>query len=158
MAVSELGWSTLAQADAYFANERYETALWDAVALTDDLKNKTLNMAYNRLYHHPDYTLPAAGAETAAQLIKLIIIQCEMAYYFLVHLAAEDQRKGLQAQAVTDAGVVQEKYDKDSLDEVPIPASVKELLDEFSDISETTRMIPIDRDEDEDLDTDVVEE
>ena len=45
MPVSALGWSTLAEAESYFANERYETALWDAAALTDDLKNKTLNMA-----------------------------------------------------------------------------------------------------------------
>ena len=158
MPVSVIGWSTLAEAESYFANERYETALWDAAALTDDLKNKTLNMAYNRIYHHPDYSVPAAGAETAIQKVKLIIIQCEMAYYFLVHLEAEDQRKGLQAQAVTDAGVVKEKYHKDLLDEVPISAVVEALLDEFDELGDTMVMIPIDRDEDEDLDTDVVEE
>lgn len=158
MPVSELGWSTLVEAEAYFADERYETALWDAAAMTDDLKNKSLNMAYNRIYFHPDYSVPAAGAETALQHVKLIIIQCEMAYYFLVHLEAEDQRKGLQAQAVTDAGIVKEKYHKDLLDELPVPAMVEALLDEFDELGETTVMIAIDRDEDEDLDTDVVEE
>ncbi len=158
MPVSELGWSSLIEAEAYFANERYETALWDAAALTDDLKNKTLNMAYNRIYYHPDYSVPVAGDETAIQKVKLIIIQCEMAYYFLVHLEAEDQRKGLQAQAVTDAGIVKEKYREDLLNEVPIPAVVEALLDEFDELGDTMVMIPIARDEDEDLDTDVVEE
>lgn len=158
MSVSELGWSTLAEAEVYFADERYETALWDDAAMTDDLKNKALNMAYNRIYFHPDYSVPIAGAETIVQHDKLVIIQCEMAYYFLVHLEAEDHRKGLQAQAVTDAGVVKEKYGKESLDKVPIPAIVAELLEEFSEISDTMVMIPIDRDEDEDLNVDVVEE
>ena len=158
MAVSELGWSSLVEAESYFADERYETSLWDAAAMTDDLKNKALNMGYNRIYYHPDYSVPAAGSETAVQKVKLIKIQSEMAYYFLVHLEAEDQRKGLQAQAVIDAGIVQEKYDKGSLSELPIPPIVKGLLDEFGLLGETMVMIPIDRDEDEDMDTDVVEE
>lgn len=156
MAVSELGWSTLAEADDYFDNERFETALWDADAMTDNLKNKALNMAYNRIYYHPNYDVPAAGEE-GDQKARLIIIQSEMAYYFLIHLADEDRRKGLQMQGVVEAGIVKEKYDKDMLDKVPIPPIVEELLDDLGAVGGAMVMIPIDRDENEDMSTDVVE-
>ncbi|MHA1395737.1 MAG: hypothetical protein ACTSRZ_19730, partial [Promethearchaeota archaeon] len=116
MAVPELGWSSLAEAEAYFTNERPETDSWDALDDDgDDKKNKVLNMAYNRIYYCPDYNVPAKGSETAAQKVKLIKIQCEMAYYLALHLADEDRRKGLQAQGVEHAYIVKEIYDKDSL-------------------------------------------
>lgn len=155
MAVSELGWSTLAEADSYFENERYETAEWDTAAMTDDLKNKALNMAYNRIYYNAGLTVPAAGSETAAQKVKLIKIQAEMAYYFLIHLADEDSRKGLQIQGVTDAGIAKEKYHKDMLNKLPIPPVVEELLDDFGAVGAAMAMIDVDRDEDESVSTKV---
>ncbi|MCK4819051.1 hypothetical protein KA005_24975, partial [bacterium] len=120
MAVSELGWSTLAEATTYFTNERLETTVWDAIVAigvltANDIKNKALNMAYNRIYYDPRYAVPAAGAETATQKVLLIKVQCEMANYLTVHLADEDRRKGLQAQAVVKAGIVKEDYSKDDL-------------------------------------------
>lgn len=149
MAVLELGWCTLAEAVAYFANERYITTHWDAIA-TDDLKNKILNMAYNRIYHYPRVTVPAAGAETAAESVKLIIIQSEMAYYFALHLADEDRRKGIQSQGVIEAGIVKEIYDKDMLDKLPFPPIVEELLEEFAEGG--FYAVGIDRNENDDID------
>ena len=90
----------------------------------------------------------SAGAQTADQEVILIKAQCEMAYYIALHLADEDRRKGLQAQAVTDAGIVKEKYHKDLLGEIPIPPAVDDLLEDFK-IADTMAMIDIDRDEDE---------
>jgi len=124
MAVSELGWATLAEAEIYFANERLETALWDVATMTNDLKNKALNMGYNRIYYCPDYGVPAKGSETVAQKVKLIKIQCEMAYYLTMHLADEDRRKGLQTQGVVEAGIVKESYNKGDLNELSIPRSL----------------------------------
>ncbi len=155
MAVSELGWSTLAQAESYFSNERLETTVWDALA-SDDVKNKALNTAYNRIYYDPRYAVPAAGDETAAQLIALIKIQGEMANYLIVHLADEDRRKGLQAQAVIKAGIVKEEYNKDDLMALPVPPFVDAMLEDegfTTDVAFGTR--DIDRDEDESANTKV---
>ena len=152
MAVSELGWSTLAEAESYFTNERPETTVWDALA-SDDIKNKTLNMAYNRIYYCPDYSVPAAGSETATQKVILIKVQCEMANYLAVHLADEDRRKGLQTQAVTDAGIVEEKYNKDDLMELAVPPFVEALLaDEGFTTEKAFGMVNLERDEDESVD------
>ena len=157
MPVSQKGWATLAEATAYFTDERLETEHWDSLA-DDDTKNAALNFAYNRLYYHPDYNLPAKGDETAAEKVILIKAQSEMAYYAALHLSDEDRRKGLQAQAVTTAGIVKEVYDKDRAGEVPIPPIVEALLEDFLDPDLTSMaMIEIDRDENEAIDTDVGE-
>ena len=155
MAVPEKGWCTLAEAVAYFANERYSTTHWDSiiavgVITADDFKNKLLNMAYNRIYYRPGVSVPAAGAETAAEAVKLIIIQSELAYYFALHLADEDRRKGIQSQGVVEAGIVKEKYDKDMLDKLPFPPIVEELLVEFA--TGGFFAVGIERDEDDDID------
>ena len=154
MAVSELGWTTLAEATSYFANERLETTVWDALA-SDDIKNKALNMAYNRIYYSPDYNVPASGAETAAQKVKLIKIQSEMAYYFAVHLADEDSRMGLRTQGVVKAGIAKEDYKEDM--KLPIPATVDAMLDEgdFMATDKGFGMADVDRKEDESVDTKV---
>lgn len=151
--MAQQGWATTVEADSYFTDERLVTDLWDALADVA-AKDVVLNTAYNRLYYHPDYSLPEAGDETAAQLVILIKAQSEMAYYLLMHLEDEDRRKGIQVQAVTTAGIVKEVYDKDRASEVPIPPIVEALLEPFSDLT-TMAMIDIDRDEDESVDTKV---
>ena len=157
MAVSELGWSTLAEATSYFANERLETTVWDALA-SNDIKNKTLNMAYNRIYYDPRYAVPATGAETATQKVMLIKVQCEMANYLVVHLADEDRRKGLQAQAVIKAGIVKEDYSKDDLMALPVPPFVEALLEDAGFTTEKAfGMVDVDRDEDKSVDEKVDE-
>ena len=155
MPVAQNGWSSPAEASLYFTDERQITTLWDALT-TDDQKNKVLNNAYNRLFYSPDYSLPEAGSETAAQLVVLIKAQSEMAYYILMHLEDEDRRKGLQTQAVTSAGIVKEVYDKDRAGKVPIPPIVDELLEDFSELK-AFGMADIDRDEDESVNTKVSE-
>ncbi len=152
MAVSELGWATLVQAESYFTNERLETTVWDALA-SDDIKNKTLNMAYNRIYYDPRYSVPAAGSETVAQKVILIKVQCEMGNYLAVHLADEDRRKGLQAQAVIKAGVVKEDYSKDDLMALPVPPFVDALLTDEGFVTEKAfGMVDVDRDENKSVD------
>jgi len=150
-----IGWMTdLDDANEYFYEKRLETTKWDALSSAD--KEKAMWNAYNRINNSPRFSIPAVP--TAAQLVKLEYAQCEMSYYLAVHLFGEDVRKGLQAQGVVEAGIVKEKYDKDMLNKLPFPPAVEELLEEFFEFGDAMVMIPIDRDENEDMDTDVVEE
>ena len=102
MAVIEIGWSTLVEAEAYFANNRLETRSWDSLS-TDDKKNKSLNFSYTRIKYAKQFTIPAAP--TAAQLLLLKLAQQELGYYIALHLEDEDRRKGLQAPGVITAGI-----------------------------------------------------
>jgi len=156
--VANKGWASVAEADLYFTDERNISTLWTALA-DDDAKNRVLNMAYNRIFYCASVSVPAAGVETAAQLVGLIIIQAEMAYYLLKHLNDEDKRKGIQAQGVIKAGVVKEDYDKDMLTKIPMPPIVEELLIDAGYLTSKPLfgMIDIDRDENESVDEKVDE-
>jgi hypothetical protein len=124
---------TLSDANDYFTDERLDSTCWDDYAESGDARqNAVLIQAYNRLYYSKTWSLPEsiAGLD-AADTKRLQIAQLETAYYMCCHLQDEDRRKGLQTQAVTDAGVVKEKYDKDRLDKLPFPAIVHTLLDKW---------------------------
>lgn len=155
MAVPEKGWATLAKVEDYFRDERLRKPHWTAL-VDDDEKNTALNMAYNRIHYCADYATPEADDETADELIILTKAQAEMAYYIVLHLEDEDRRKGLQAQAVVQAGIVKEVYDKDKLKDIPIPPAVDALLEPFK-TEEAMAIIDIDRDEDESVDIKVDE-
>ena len=125
-----LGWfNDLADANLYFTNERLETESWDDLTPAATLKPKVVLNAYNRLYYDPRWILPTYVEATADELVILKKINGEMAYYIALHLADEDRRKGIQAQATIEAGVVKEKYDKDKLGDAPVPAVVIAMLD-----------------------------
>ena len=153
-----VGWfDDLDDAKAYFTTERLITTSWDTVvALGDPTATKAVINAYNRILYDPRYDVPTYADATAAQLVVLKKINGEMAYYLAQHLEDEDRRKGLQAQAVIGAGIVKETYDKDMLDEMPIPPFVDALLKEEGFMTEKAfGMVDIDRDEDESVDTKV---
>lgn len=126
------GWyNTVAEADDYFLNERLITDCWDdldVLASGSVMKEKILVNSYNRLFYDPDYSLPTLLTATAAELVVLRKAQAEEAYYLCVHLADEDRRKGIQAQGVIKAGIVQEDYYADWLAKLPIPPFVIALL------------------------------
>lgn len=125
------GWCTnLADAEDYFETERLETEAWDGLDNDSPYfqKNKVLIQAYNRLYYSKEFILPTYAEASADDLVILRKAQCEMAYYLAVHLDDEDRRKGLQAQAVVEAGIVKEKYKDTALYDTPIPPFVRDLL------------------------------
>ena len=126
------GWfADIADADAYFADERLETTAWDS--LLPARKTKVARMAYNRIYYDPRWTgLPTYATATPAELVKLRIANAEMAYYLAVHLEDEDVRKGLQAQAVIEEGVLDEKYSEAALMDLPVPPAVAAILSPWS--------------------------
>ncbi|MHA1225231.1 MAG: hypothetical protein ACTSPV_00645 [Candidatus Hodarchaeales archaeon] len=151
-----LGWfNDLDDAKSYFTNERLVTDAWDALS-GDATKTKAVKNAYNRIYYDPRYNVPTYANATASQLIILKKVNGEMAYYLAQHLADEDRRKGLEAQGVTDAGIVKEKYSKDDLMSLPVPPFVDTLLNDFK-TAKAFGVVNIDRDEDEKADEDVVD-
>lgn len=129
-----VGWfDDIAEADDYFLNERIETEAWDnlgPMASADLYKIKALTHAYNRLYYDSRWDLPTYANAMAAELVILKKANAEMAYYLAVHVlyGDEDRRKGIQAQGVRHAGIVQEDYVEAMMIEVPIPALVWDLL------------------------------
>ena len=151
-----IGWfADLAAAEDYFADERLETEAWDD--LDNALKTKALNQAYNRLYHSKEFILPTYTEASVADLVVLTKAQAEMAYYLAIHLDDEDRRKGLQAQAVTEAGIVKEKYDAEKLYDTAIPPFVRDLLCAYLAGTPETYFGAVDicRDENESVDEDV---
>lgn len=151
-----LGWfNDLADADEYFTDERLETSAWDNLG-DDAKKTAAVKMAYNRIFYDPRYNVPTYAAATAAQLVILKKVNGEMAYYLAQHLSDEDRRKGLQAQAVTQAGIVKETYKDADLMSLPVPPFVDALLGGFKTAT-AFGMIDIDRDENKSVDEDVVD-
>lgn len=153
-----VGWfDDLDDAKTYFTTERLVTIAWDAlVALGDPTATKAVINGYNRVYYDPRYAVPTYADATAAQLVILKKVNGEMAYYLAQHMEDEDRRKGLQAQATIEAGIVQEVYDKDKLGDLPVPPFIDAMLDDAGFTTEVAfGMIDIDRDENESVDTKV---
>jgi len=147
-----IGWVELADATAFFST-RYGCSDW--AALSADDKTALLTTAYNRIYHDPRWTIPASPS--AAQLAKLAYAQEITAWYMKVHIADEDRRKGLQAQGVVAAGLVQETYAADMLDKIPLPAEALGVLDSLFTTKKSFYVVDIDRKEPVGGDQDVTE-
>ena len=158
----EIGYLTIAAADAYFSTRLFSTA-WTGIAVAsgDPVKTAALTTAYDRLFYCGLFDLPTLAAATVDQLVVLRKAQCEMALYMLIHLADEDRRKGLHAQGVVGSNIVGETYvrfasDTMSLSDLPIPPFVAHLLKDYSIAAAPFHAIDIDRREDESVDTSVV--
>lgn len=116
-----IGWlDDLAEAETYFTTRLDVNGIWSGA--TDAVKTAALWTGYNRLSKSPSWTLPT----TATQEMK--DAQAEMAY-FLIMDPDSDRRASLQAQGVTEAGIVKEKYGGAR---ALFPPSVADLLDAFT--------------------------
>jgi len=146
----------LAAATALLLAERMDIEAWSAIP-TNAKKESCLLQAYNRIYYSKEFILPTLAEATADDLEKLTRAQAEMAYYLALHAPDEDRRKGLQAQATVEAGVVKEKYDSAKLYDTPIPPFVRDLLCAYSSEVPPTEFgaVDIQRDENESVDTKV---
>ena len=152
MAIPVLGWIDVAGAALYFANERPEFTVWSA--LTSAVKQRAMNCAYNRIYYCGKWNIPASPS--ADLLVRLGKAQCEMAYYIAQHLPDEDRRKGLQIQGVAKAGIVEETYNPNWIDKIPIPLIVDALLKSI-EAKISFGMVDIDRDEDKSVNEDATD-
>jgi len=59
-----------------------------------------------------------------------------------------DTRMGLQAQGVTSAGIVQEAYNPDNVDGIPLPPLVKTMLEDY-EVRSSCHVVDLERDEGE---------
>jgi hypothetical protein len=149
------GWfADLADANTYFTDERLVTESWDN--LTNAQKQKVLVQAYNRIYYSREFIVPTYLEATAADLVVLRKANGEFAYYLALHLDDEDRRKGLQAQATVEAGVVKEKYKDTALYDTPIPQFVRDLLCGYlAGVDTNFGAVDLERDEAESVNTKV---
>lgn len=121
--------SSVEEANIWIAANRFDTEAWDDLAESGEAKKSALlNQAYHRLYYSKEFNLPKPEEASTDDLEILKQAEAEMALYLAIHGLDEPRRKGLQAQGVTGAGYVEEQYDKDRLDETPIPQFVRDLL------------------------------
>jgi hypothetical protein len=146
----------LAEADTLIQNERLDPDPWTDITV-NARREAALLQGYNRIYYSKEFLLPTLTEATAAQLVILKKAQAEMAFYLAIHASDEDRRKGLQAQATVEAGVVKEKYAEALLYDTPIPPFVRDLLCGFQAGEEGIHFGITDlcRDEEEAADTDV---
>ena len=112
------GWVTLEEAETYMASRLGAEKYWH----TGVSKTAALTTAYNYLMNAGIFEFPT---EISTNMQNA---QCEMALFLLQHQEDMDARLGLQAQGVTQAGVVQESYDKDMVNGLPLPPIVKRYL------------------------------
>jgi hypothetical protein len=139
MADTVYGWITLAEAETYMETRLGASNFWN----TGAEKVAALQTAYNQLTSCNLFSFP----ETAVAGMKNA--QCEMALFLLQHQEDADARMGLQAQGVTQAGVVQESYNLDNVDGIPIPAIVRSILQDYESAS-PINVIDLESDESED--------
>lgn len=115
-------WATLAYAETYFTTRLNADVFWNST-VTDAKKEAALITAYEFLMGCGEYSIASDSSDVAVKKA-----QCEMALFLLQHLADMDARKGIQAQGVSQAGIVQETYDMSKVGEMPLPPIVKRLL------------------------------
>lgn len=139
MADTIYGWVTLVEAETYMATRLGATKHW----YSGVSKAAALQTAYNQLISCGLFDFP----ETAISGMKNA--QCEMALFLLQHQEDADARMGLQAQGVTQAGIVQETYNLDNVDGIPIPLIVRSMLQDYESAS-PIHIVDLEREESED--------
>lgn len=137
--MADIGWTSVADAATFFAT-RLGCSAW---ATAEQIP--LLTTAWNRIRFDPRWTIPAVP--TADQKEKLAYAQYLTAWYMNVHLEDEDRRKGLQAQGVVSAGLVQESYDVNRLDSIPLPAEALGVLENLFTTAKPFYVVDIDRKE-----------
>ena len=147
-----IGWTTIALAIAFFTT-RYGAAAWIALSGVD--QTALLTTAWNRILYDPRWAIPASP--TPAQLIDLAYAQHLTAWYMYTHISDEDRRKGLQAQAVIQAGIVQETYEKSMLTSIPLPPEALAILIKFFKAAKPFYAVDVDRREPVGADQDVTD-
>jgi len=131
------GWVTETEANNYMFTRLGASTYW----YTGADKVAALTTAYNML---------TAGSWSFPTTISLNMqnAQFEMALFLLQHQAGMDARMGLQAQGVTQAGIVEETYKGDGSLEIPFPPMVKKFLYAY-ETKTGAEIMEVSRDDDE---------
>ncbi len=127
------GWyETVEQADQYFVN-RFGAGKWAGLNETTE-KIPLLTTANKRIIRSKLLSLPVEPTEEETEILKEA--QAEMAWYLYQHGEDEDARMGLRTQGVVEAGIVEEKYRKETTGTAPLPDIVLGILDPFVKVDE----------------------
>jgi len=109
-------WVTINEADTYFSERIGASAYWVSGAA----KEAALITAFRQLNNAKGYSFPAAASD------NMKYGQCEQALFLLAFADEMFRRQSLQAQGVTDAGIVKEKYMQ--MKDMPICIQAKGFL------------------------------
>ncbi|MBM3210596.1 hypothetical protein FJZ33_00130 [Candidatus Poribacteria bacterium] len=138
LTVGTNSWVTLEEAEEYMSSRLGAYKFW----YTGVFKEAALITAYNFL-NSGKFEFPADIS------VNMKNAQCEMALFLLQHLEDMDARIGLQAQGVTSAGVVQEGYDLNAVNDIPMPPTVYRYISVYK--TETGfEKLDVERDDDDD--------
>lgn len=140
MSETVYGWVTLAEAETYMGTRLGASKYWN----TGASKIAALQTAYNQLVACGLFSFPTVAVDAMKNA------QYEMALFLLIHQEDMDVRKGLQAQGVTGAGIVQENYDASKANIMPIPPIVENLLSTYKVLS-PIHVVNLERDEEEEV-------
>lgn len=147
----DIGWVDPTAAATFFSS--IGCTDWAALVIAGT-SDKLLTRSWYRILYDPRWTIPASPG--AADKAKLAYAQEMTAWYMHTHVDDEDRRKGLQAQGVTQAGLVQETYDKDKAATIPLPPEAIGVLNSLFTTKKPFYAIDIDRREPVGADQDVV--
>lgn len=117
-------WVTETEANTYMS-ERLGAADYWTNGATNNVA--AIITAWTWLTNSPKFSFPTAVASITT---VMKYIQFEMALFLLQHQPDIDLRMGLQAQGVTDAGIVKERYSL-AIHGIPLPATVVDMAQAF---------------------------
>lgn len=138
--MADIGWVSIANAATFFST-RYGADAWAALSVAN--QTSLLTTAWNRILYDPQWSIPATPS--VDDKAKLAYAQELTAWYMYTHIEDEDRRKGLQAQAVVSAGIVQESYDREKLEKVPYPPEALVILEKYFKLNKPFYVVDIDR-------------
>ncbi|MFA5456869.1 MAG: hypothetical protein WC261_04465 [Synergistaceae bacterium] len=139
-------WVTVAEAELYF-EARLNATSWTGATATQ--KIQALIMAYRQL-NSGQYSFPTVVVDT------MKYAQLEQALFLLAYSADIDARMALQAQGVTEAGIVKEKYS--SAGTIPICAIAQAWIKDCALVEDNLFCGDVRRDEEQNADTTISED
>lgn len=140
ISVGSNSWVTVAEAGTYF-EARLNSTAWTGASATE--KIQALIMAYRQL-NAAEYSFPSVAVDA------MKYAQFEQALFLLAYSSDIDARTALQAQGVTEAGIVKEKYSGGV--SLPICAAAKSFIEDYEDIKDNIFCGDVRRDEEYDAD------
>ena len=134
-------WVTETEANTYMGERLGAADYWTNGAADNA---RAIITAWTWLTNSPKFSFPTAIADITT---VMKYIQYEMALFLLQHQPDIDLRMGLQAQGVTDAGIVKEKYSL-SIHGIPLPATVVDMAQGFLN-QRNIYLLDLERDEEQ---------
>ena len=145
LTVGTNSWVTIEEANDYFESRFGAQESW--MDLNDLQKTAALITAYKQIAQSGLFSVEASVSATDNEKDA----QCEQAIFIVQHQEDADARLGLQAQGVTEAGIVKEKYDTSKTNGIVISPIVETILDDLKTKNSNLYVGALEVDETEDV-------